>query len=56
MHRYWFDVAGLAVACAAVAARRLLRAAARAYVRRLDANGECDNHGDDANENGSGRE
>lgn len=55
MARYMFDVGAVAFILAAMLARRAFRAACAAYVRRLDANGEGDSHGDDAHE-GCGRE
>lgn len=55
MARYMFEVGAVAFIVAAMLTRRMFRAACAAYVRRLDANGEGDSHGDDAHE-GDGRE
>ena len=55
MYRHLFEIGAVAFILAAMLARRAFRAACAAYVRRLDANGEGDSHGDDAHE-GCGRE
>lgn len=55
MARYMFEVGAVAFVVAAMLTRRMFRALRSAYVRRLDANGEGDSHGDDAHE-GDGRE
>lgn len=55
MYRRLFEIGAVAFILAATLARRAFRAACAAYVRRLDANGEGDSHGDDAHE-GCGRE
>lgn len=55
MYRHLFEIGAVAFILAAMLARRAFRAECAAYVRRLDANGEGDSHGDDAHE-GCGRE